>query len=136
MTIRPLFAALAVLALAGCAADPAPNEQLRLTEQALEQAKAVGAKADDLAELKQAEDKLAQALADMADESYKDARMQAEQAELDARLAEARVLTQKSQEQLNVLNTRISRLRKQLAEAQLASSPELSWVCWWWVASA
>ena len=118
MTIRPLFAALAVLALAGCAADPAPNEQLRLTEQALEQARAVGATADDMAELKQAEDKLAQALADMADESYKDARMQAEQAELDARLAEARVLTQKSQEQLNVLNTRISRLRKQLAEAQ------------------
>ena len=118
MTIRPIFAALAVLALAGCAADPAPNEQLRLTEQALEQAKAVGATADDMAELKQAEDKLAQALADMADESFKDARMQAEQAELDARLAEARVLTQKSQEQLNVLNTRISRLRKQLAEAQ------------------
>ena len=118
MTIRPLFAALAVVALAGCAADPAPNEQLRLTEQALEQAKAVGATADDMAELKQAEDKLAQALADMADESFKDARMQAEQAELDARLAEARVLTQKSQEQLNVLNTRISRLRKQLAEAQ------------------
>ncbi|MEB0150812.1 DUF4398 domain-containing protein, partial [Pseudomonas sp. CCC2.2] len=50
--------------------------------------------------------------------SYKDARIQAEQAELDARLAEARVLTQKSQEQLNVLNTRITRLRKQLAEAQ------------------
>ena len=118
MTIRPIFAALAVLALAGCAADPAPNEQLRLTEQALEQASAVGATADDMAELKQAEDKLTQALADMADESFKDARMQAEQAELDARLAEARVLTQKSQEQLNVLNTRISRLRKQLAEAQ------------------
>ena len=118
MTIRPLFAGLAVLALAGCAADPAPNEQLRLTEQALEQAKAVGANADNVAELKQAESRLAQALADMAEESYKDARMQAEQAELDARLAEARVLTQKSQEQLNVLNTRITRLRKQLAEAQ------------------
>ena len=102
MTIRPLFAALAVLALAGCAADPAPNEQIRLTEQAF----------------KQAEDKLAEALAEMAEASYKDARMQAEQAELDARLAEARVLTQKSQEQLNVLNTRITRLRKQLAEDQ------------------
>ena len=118
MTIRPLFAALAVLALAGCAADPAPNEQLRLTEQALEQARAVGANADNITELKQAESKLAQAVEDMAEESYKDARMQAEQAELDARLAEARVLTQKSQEQLNVLNTRITRLRKQLAEAQ------------------
>ena len=44
--------------------------------------------------------------------------MQAEHAELDARLAEARVLTQKSQEQLNVLNTRITRLRTQLAEDQ------------------
>ena len=118
MTIRPLFAALAVMALAGCANDPAPNQQIRLSEQALEQARAVGANADDMPELKQAEDKLAQAQADMLEESYKDARLQAEQAELDARLAEARVLTQKSQEQLNVLNTRIIRLRKQLAEAQ------------------
>lgn len=118
MTIRPLFAAVAVLVLAGCAADPAPNEQLRLAEQALEQAKAVGASVDDLAELKLAESKLVQARADMAEQSYKDARMQAEQAELDARLAEARVLTQKSQEQLNVLNTRIARLRKQLAQTQ------------------
>jgi hypothetical protein len=39
--------------------------------------------------------------------------MRAEQAELDARLAEAKVLTLKSEEQLNVLNTRITRLRKQ-----------------------
>ena len=118
MSIRPLFAAMAVLALAGCANDPAPNEQMRLTEQALEQARAVGANADDSAELKQAEDKLARASAEMTESAYKDARMQAEQAELDARLAEARVLTLKSQEQLNVLNTRIARLRKQLAEAQ------------------
>jgi capsule polysaccharide export protein KpsE/RkpR len=118
VSIRPLFAALAVLALAGCAADPAPNEQLRLTEQALEQAKAVGASADEVPELKLAEDKFTQAQADMQDQSFKDARMQAEQAELDARLAEARVLTLKSQEQLKVLNTRITRLRKQLGDAQ------------------
>lgn len=54
----------------------------------------------------------------MTDESFKNARMRAEQAELDARLAEAKVLTQKSEEQLNVLNTRIIRLRKQLGDAQ------------------
>ena len=120
MTLRPLFAALAVVALAGCAADPAPNEQIRLTQQALEQANAVGANPDESPELKLAEGKLTQAQADMADRSYKDARMQAEQAELDARLAEAKVLTRKSHEQLNVLNTRITRLRKQLqlGEAQ------------------
>lgn len=114
MTLRPLFAALAVVALAGCAADPAPNEQIRLTQQALEQASAVGANADESPELKLAEDKFTQAKADMAEQSFKDARMQAEQAELDARLAEAKVLTRKSQEQLKVLNTRITRLRKQL----------------------
>ncbi|WP_025128726.1 DUF4398 domain-containing protein [Pseudomonas sp. PH1b] len=118
MTIRPIFAALAVLALAGCATDPAPNEQMRLTAQALEQAKAVGASVDDVPELKLAEDKYSRAQGNMQDESYKKARMRAEQAELDARLAEAKVLTQKSQEQVNVLNTRITRLRKQLGDAQ------------------
>ena len=116
MSIRPLFAALAVLALAGCAADPAPNEQIRLTEQAIEQAHAVGATADEVPELKLAEEKFARAKGNMADESYKKARMRAEQAELDARLAEAKVLTLKSQEKLNVLDTRIKRLRKQLRE--------------------
>lgn len=118
MSIRPLFAALAVLALAGCAADPAPNEQIRLTEQALIQAKAVGATADEVPEMKLAEQKFSRAQGDMTDESYKHARMRAEQAELDARLAEAKVLTLKSQEKLDVLDTRIARLRKQLGDAQ------------------
>lgn len=118
MSIRPLFAAMAILALAGCATDPAPVEQMRLTEQALEQAKAVGATVDDVPELKLAEDKFKRAQGNMQDESYKHARMRAEQAELDARLAEARVLTLKSQEQLNVLQSRITRLRKQLGDAQ------------------
>lgn len=116
MRIQPLILALAMLGLAGCANDPAPNEQMRLSEQALEQAKAVGA-TEQVAELKLAEDKLARAKTNMATEDYRDARMRAEQAELDARLAEARVLTQKSEEQLEVLQTRVKRLRKQL-EAQ------------------
>ncbi|WP_426203035.1 DUF4398 domain-containing protein [Pseudomonas sp. TWP3-1] len=118
MSNRLLFAALAVLALAGCASDPAPNEQMRLTEQALEQAKAVGATADEVPEMKLAEDKFNRAKGSMAGESFKNARMRLEQAELDARLAEAKVLTQKSEAQLNVLNTRIVRLRKQLGDAQ------------------
>ena len=118
MSIRPLFAAMAVLALAGCANDPAPNEKMRLTEQAITQAKAVGATADEMPEMKLAEDKFNRAKGNMTDESFKNARMRAEQAELDARLAEAKVLTQKSEEQLNVLNTRIIRLRKQLGDAQ------------------
>ncbi|MDF0733263.1 DUF4398 domain-containing protein [Pseudomonas entomophila] len=113
MRTQPLILALAVLGLAGCANDPAPLEQMRLSEQALEQAKAVGA-TDQVAELQLAEDKLARAKTNMTTEDYRDARMRAEQAELDARLAEARVLTQKSEEQLDLLQTRVKRLRKQL----------------------
>ncbi len=76
MRIHSLFAAVALLALAGCANDPAPNEQLRLSEQALAQAKAVGA-TDEVPELKMAEDKMARAQVNMSNESYRDARMRA-----------------------------------------------------------
>ncbi|BAN49505.1 DUF4398 domain-containing protein [Metapseudomonas resinovorans] len=118
MSKTPLFAAgLALLALAGCAHDPAPVEQMRLTQKAVEQAKAVGA-TEQLEEMKLAQDKLALAEKNMGEEDYKRARVLAEQAELDARLAEAKVLTQKSQEQLAELNSRINRLRKQLGDAQ------------------
>ena len=103
--------------LFGCASDPAPNEQLKLTEQAVAQAAAVGA-TDEEPDMATAQSKLAQAHANMADKAYKDARMQAEQAELDARLAEARVLTRKSSEQLTQANTRLERLRKQLGTSQ------------------
>lgn len=106
-------AAMVLLGLAGCASDPAPTEQLRLTEQALAQARAVGAD-EQVAELVMAEAKLLQAQSAMQRDAFKEARVLAEQAELDARLAEARVLTQKSQDQLNELNNRISRLRQQL----------------------
>jgi len=115
--IQVSIAVAALLALAGCASDPAPTEQLRLTEQAVDQARAVGAN-DDVAEMKLASDKLAAALAANGAQSYRQARLLAEQAELDARLAEARVLTEKSQEQLTQVNTRIVRLHKQLGEAQ------------------
>ncbi len=104
--------------LAGCANDPAPIEQMKLTEQAIAQAKAVGADAQEQPEMQQAQERFAQARADMLRQSYKQARMQAEQAELDARLAEARTLTLKSEEQRALLETRLDRLRKQLKEAQ------------------
>ncbi|WP_437880994.1 DUF4398 domain-containing protein [Pseudomonas sp. LRF_L74] len=108
---------MAFFALSGCANDPAPNEQMRLTQQAVEQARAIGA-GQDIPEMAQAESKLARAEKNMAEEDYKRARMLAEQAELDARLAEAKVLTQKSERQVADLNLRIERLRKQLRAVQ------------------
>jgi len=103
--------------LAGCANDPAPHEQLRLTEQAVSQARAVAA-GEQVAPLQLATDKLAHAQRAMLQEQFKDARMLAEQAELDARLAEALVLTEKSQRQLSALNANIKRLRIELGNLQ------------------
>lgn len=54
----------------------------------------------------------------MGEQDYKRARFFAEQAELDARLAESLVLTQKSKAQLNDLTARINRLRKQLGDLE------------------
>lgn len=115
MNKRIASAALAMLALAGCANDPAPTTQMSLTVKAVEQARAVGA-SEQIPEMQLAEQKLARAEKNMGEQDYKRARMFAEQAELDARLAEAKVLTQKSQVQLDEMNVRITRLRKQLGE--------------------
>ena len=67
---RLLPLGLAVLALAGCANDPAPREQMRLTTQAVEQARAVGADAQ-IEEMQLAEKKLARAEKNMGEEDYK-----------------------------------------------------------------
>jgi len=115
---RRICVALLPLMLSACASDPAPNEQLRLTEQALSQAKALGISAEQSASLRLAEEKFALAQAAMQDEDYKQARVHAEQAELDARLAEAEHLTEKSQQQLAELSNAINRLRKQLGGLQ------------------
>lgn len=107
--------ALAIGVLAGCASDPAPNEQMRLTEQAVEQARAIGAN-ESADALQLAVGKLVVARKNMAEEDYKRARMLAEQAELDARLAEAQVLRSKSEAQVKNLQVAIDRLRQRLGE--------------------
>lgn len=118
MIYRHICAALLPFMLSACASAPAPNEQLRLTEQALSQAQALGVSAEQSASLAFAEKKLALAQTAMQGTDFKQARVYAEQAELDARLAEAEHLTQKSQMQLAELSNAINRLRKQLGGLQ------------------
>lgn len=113
MKNRLLLVTLAALVLAGCASDPAPNAQLQLTEKAVAQAASVGAD-NQLVEMKLAQEKLALAEKNMAEQDYKRARFLAEQAELDARLAEAKVLVAKSEAQLAEMKLKIASLRRQL----------------------
>lgn len=108
---------LLAIVMSGCASDPAPNEQLRLTEQAMVQARSVGA-SEQLPELAMAEQKLQAAFAALKDEDHRAARLLAEQAELDARLAEAKFLNAKSELEVVEINRRIARLRDQLGVMQ------------------
>lgn len=114
MTPR-ISAVLALLLLAGCASDPAPVAQLQLTEQALQQARAVGATGEPEA-LGRAEAGLAGARQAFERQEYRQARMLAERAELDARLAEAQALTAKNRAQIAELRNELRRLRTQLGE--------------------
>lgn len=114
---RLLPCILVLSMMVGCASDPAPTEQLRLTEQALIQARSVGA-SQATPELLLAEQAFAAAVAAMKDQDYREARLQAERAELDARLAEAKVLNDKSRQELLEVSRRIERLREQLRASQ------------------
>ncbi|KRW62055.1 DUF4398 domain-containing protein [Pseudomonas sp. TTU2014-080ASC] len=119
MSYRHLCVALLPLIFAGCAStDPEPVEQIRLTEQAISQAKSLGVSPDDSTNLRQAEEKFSLAQAAVTEGAFKEARTYAEQAELDARLAEAEHLTAKSKQQLTELRNGITRLRKQLGGLQ------------------
>nr|WP_272890417.1 DUF4398 domain-containing protein [Stutzerimonas stutzeri] len=117
--MKQLFpsALLAVLMMSGCANDPAPIEQLRLSEQAVEQARSVDA-SEHYEEFVLAESKLSAARAALQAGDNREARVLAEQAELDARLAEVRVLKDKRQAQVDDLTRRIQRLRQQLGEVR------------------
>ena len=112
MTPR-ICAVLALSLLAGCTSDPAPQAQLQLSEKALQQARAIGAD-DAQEELRAAEEALAAAREAVDRQEYRRARMLAERAELDARLAEARTLTAKSSEQIAEVRSGIRQLRIEL----------------------
>ncbi len=115
MLVKQVFIlSSAVLWLAGCATDPAPIEQLRITEQAIEQAQMMGA--DDF--LQPAQIALQKAQEALAAEDYRAARLYAERAELDARLAEVQALSSMKRNKVAEITTQIQRLRLQLGESQ------------------
>lgn len=117
MTPR-IGALLAPLLLVGCASgDPAPTAQLKITEQALAQARAVGASGEQ-ASLRQAETGLDAARKAFQRQRYRKARLFAERAELDARLAEAQALSGKDRARLAELKADVERLRGELRDLQ------------------
>ncbi|SEL13120.1 protein of unknown function [Atopomonas hussainii] len=101
--------------LAACSSSPQPAAQLALSEAAVAQAQSVGSTAEDAA-LQQAIRKLELAHAANAQGDYYNARLLAEQAELDARQAEAQALVVKQQAVNARIQQRIDALRSSLEQ--------------------
>jgi hypothetical protein len=88
----------ALLFLGGCAAPPpAPTDQLAVTKATIAQAVSAGASEFAPAELSSASAKLDRANLAMAAKDYAQARILAEQAEVDAQLAVTRTRSSKAQ---------------------------------------
>ncbi|MDD2060375.1 DUF4398 domain-containing protein [Pseudomonas putida] len=93
------LAALALgssLVLAGCAGNP-PTEQFAVTQSAVNSAVSSGGTEFAAVEMKAAQDKLKQAEIAMHDKKYDDAKMLADQAEWDARVAERKAQAAKAE---------------------------------------
>ena len=117
---RPLAAlaavvALAVLALAGCASTgDMPREEMAVARAAVDRA-AGPAGADAPVEVSQAREKLERATAAVARKDYDMARRLAEQAEVDANLAEAKSHSVRSDRALAEVREGIRQLRAEIA---------------------
>lgn len=102
----------ASLLLAGCASNP-PDEQLAVSQQAVDSAFSSGAPEFATVEMKSAQDKLKQAELAMQEENYQEARLLAEQAEWDARLAERKARAAKAEKILQDAQQGIQQLREE-----------------------
>ena len=109
------LAALAIgssLVLAGCAGNP-PSEQFAVTESAVNSAVSAGGTEFAAVEMKSAQDKLKQAEIAMHDKKYDEAKILAEQAEWDARVAERKAQAIKAEQAVKDSQKGVQELRQE-----------------------
>jgi hypothetical protein len=114
--VKKLMIGAAMLAgIAGCASGPAPEAEMGAAELALSQAEDAEAAAHAPAPYALARDKLERARDAMADGENVEARRLAEQALVDAQLAEAEARSEVARENAAELRQSIETLREELA---------------------
>ncbi|MCU1761283.1 DUF4398 domain-containing protein [Pseudomonas sp. 14P_8.1_Bac3] len=109
------LAALAIgssFVLAGCAGNP-PTEQYAVTQSAVNSAVSAGGTEFAAVEMKSAQDKLKQAEIAMHDKKYEEARVLAEQAEWDARVAERKAQAVKAEQAVKDSQKGVQELRQE-----------------------
>lgn len=112
-------ALLGAVLIAGCAGDRTlAAEKLASAQNSVNYAKTAATSTDGAAELKSADDKLAQAQAAMDEEDYDRARRLAESASVDADLARAKASTAKSQKAADKMRETVRTLKRELDQSQ------------------
>ncbi|VVP37140.1 hypothetical protein PS903_04569 [Pseudomonas fluorescens] len=109
------LAALAIgssLVLAGCAGNP-PTEQFAVTQSAVNGAVSAGGTEFAAVEMKSAQDKLKQAEIAMHDKKYAEAKILAEQAEWDARVAERKAQAMKADQAVKDSQKGVQEMRQE-----------------------
>lgn len=113
-TALPVLIVGASMLLAGCASAPAPTEQLAVSAAAVSRADSAGAAALAPAEIQTARDKLDQARLAMTREDFDSARSLAQEAQVDAQLAEAKSRSSKARKAADELQEGVRVLREEL----------------------
>lgn len=111
-TLHPL-AAVALLAVSGCASVPPPNQELTLARAAIDQAAEADAQRHAPRELSTARQNLSRAEAAVQREDNLVASRLAEQARLDAQLAEARARAVDAEQTAQAVEQSIETLREE-----------------------
>lgn len=105
------------LVLAGCASIPPPHDQMGRTESALGSADEAGAREYAPLELRDAQKKYENAKVAMDQEDYLGARRLAEEAEVDATLAEVTARSAKARKSAEEIRESIRLLREEINRA-------------------
>lgn len=113
-------AIIALLAAAGCATTPIPNEKIAVAKASLQHAEQSGAPELAPVEMSEARDKLSRAEKAAADHDAQPATELAEQANIDAQLAEATAQEKKSHKAAMEFDASMQALRQ---ESMRSSQP-------------
>jgi hypothetical protein len=105
---------LAAVVIAGCASVAPPTEQIAVSKQAVSNATSAGGNEFASAEMRAAQNKLDRAILAMADKDYENARLLAEQAQVDAQLAAATARSAKAQRAASAVEEDSRVLRKEI----------------------
>jgi hypothetical protein len=108
-----VLGAAAATVLGACASTPIPSEKLAVAKASLQRAEQSGAPELAPVELATARDKLARAEKAVADKDAQPATLLAEQANVDAQLAEATAMQQKSHKAATEFDASMQALRQE-----------------------